>query len=64
MEQALLHAERRAEQEQVEAENEIISQLQLRLSQLDKATQQEKDKVSNVMQDVPPVSKQPLVCCT
>lgn len=45
MEQALLQAERRAEQEQVEAENEIISQLQLKLSQLEKATQKEKDKV-------------------
>ncbi len=45
MEQALLQAERRAEQEQVEAETEIISQLQLKLSQLDKATQKEKDKV-------------------
>lgn len=45
MEQALLQAERRAEKEQVEAENEIISQLQLKLSQLDKATQKEKDKV-------------------
>lgn len=45
MEQALLQAERRAEQEQVEAESEIISQLQLKLSQLDKATQKEKDKV-------------------
>lgn len=45
MEQALLQAERQAEQEQVEAENEIISQLQLKLSQLDKATQKEKDKV-------------------
>ena len=45
MEQALLQAERRAEQEQVEAENEIISQLQLKLSQLDKATQKEKEKV-------------------
>lgn len=45
MEQALLQAENRAEQEQVEAENEIISQLQLRLSQLDKATQKAKDKV-------------------
>ncbi|XP_027886246.1 pleckstrin homology-like domain family B member 1 isoform X6 [Xiphophorus couchianus] len=44
MEQALLQAERRAEQEQVEAENEIIAQLQLKLSQLDKATQKEKDK--------------------
>lgn len=45
MEQALLQAERRAEQEQVEAENEIISQLQIKLSQMDKATQKEKDKV-------------------
>ncbi|KAM6983864.1 pleckstrin homology-like domain family B member 1 isoform 8-T8 [Tautogolabrus adspersus] len=44
MEQALLQAERRAEQEQVETENKIISQLQLKLSQLDKATQKEKDK--------------------
>ncbi|XP_061595888.1 pleckstrin homology-like domain family B member 1 isoform X9 [Cololabis saira] len=44
MEQALLQAERRAEQEQVEAANDILSQLQLRLSQLDKATRQEKDK--------------------
>ncbi|XP_076607327.1 pleckstrin homology-like domain family B member 1 isoform X4 [Chaetodon auriga] len=44
MEQALLQAERQAEQEQVEAETEIISQLQLKLSQLDKATQKEKDK--------------------
>ncbi|CAG5874828.1 unnamed protein product, partial [Menidia menidia] len=44
MEQALLQAERRAEQEQMEAESEIISQLQLRLSQLNKATQQEKEK--------------------
>ncbi|XP_012722651.2 pleckstrin homology-like domain family B member 1 isoform X10 [Fundulus heteroclitus] len=44
MEQALLQAERRAEQEQVKAENDIIAQLQLKLSQLDKATQKEKDK--------------------
>ncbi|XP_026185068.1 pleckstrin homology-like domain family B member 1 isoform X7 [Mastacembelus armatus] len=44
MEQALLQAERRAEQEQVEAENEIISQLQLKLSQLDKTTQKAKEK--------------------
>ncbi|XP_033955505.1 pleckstrin homology-like domain family B member 1 isoform X2 [Pseudochaenichthys georgianus] len=44
MEQALLQAEKRAEHEQVEAEHEIISQLQLKLSQLDKATQKEKDK--------------------
>ena len=45
MEQALLQAERQTEQEQVEAENEIISQLQLKLSQLDKAAQKEKEKV-------------------
>lgn len=51
MEQALLQAERRAEQEQVEAENEIISQLQLKLSQLDKATQKEKDKVGGPRQN-------------
>ncbi|KAM4619787.1 pleckstrin homology-like domain family B member 1 [Polymixia lowei] len=44
MERALLQAERQEEQEQVEAETEVISQLQLKLSQLDKATQREKDK--------------------
>lgn len=46
MEQALLQAERWAEQEEVEAENQIISQLELRLGQLNKAAQQEKDKAS------------------
>lgn len=45
MEQALLQAERQAEQEQADAERELISQLQLKLSQLNKATQSEKDKV-------------------
>uniref|UniRef100_A0A672G7B0 Pleckstrin homology-like domain family B member 1 n=1 Tax=Salarias fasciatus TaxID=181472 RepID=A0A672G7B0_SALFA len=50
MEQALLQAESRAEQEQVEAENEIISQLQLRLSQLDKTTQNEKDKKAEALE--------------
>ncbi|XP_052313429.1 pleckstrin homology-like domain family B member 1 isoform X10 [Oncorhynchus keta] len=44
MERALLQGERQAEQEQVEAETEIISQLQSKLSQLDRATQREKDK--------------------
>ncbi|XP_062262747.1 pleckstrin homology-like domain family B member 1 isoform X8 [Platichthys flesus] len=44
MEQALLQAERQAEQEQVEAESDIISQLQLKLSQLDNAVQREKDE--------------------
>uniref|UniRef100_A0A667ZIU4 Pleckstrin homology-like domain family B member 1 n=1 Tax=Myripristis murdjan TaxID=586833 RepID=A0A667ZIU4_9TELE len=50
MEQALLQAERQAEQEQVEAESEIISQLQLKLSQLDKATQKEKDKEAEALE--------------
>ncbi|KAM7397871.1 hypothetical protein PAMA_005959 [Pampus argenteus] len=50
MEQALLQAERQAEQGQVEAENEIISQLQLKLSQLDKATQKEKDKKAEALE--------------
>ncbi|CAN9501470.1 unnamed protein product [Ophioblennius macclurei] len=50
MEQALLQAESRAEQEQVEAESEIISQLQLRLSQLDKTTQNEKDKKAEALE--------------
>ncbi|XP_029704605.1 pleckstrin homology-like domain family B member 1 isoform X5 [Takifugu rubripes] len=44
MEQALLQAEKQAEQEQVEAESDTISQLQLKLSQLDTATQKEKQK--------------------
>ncbi|XP_072302410.1 pleckstrin homology-like domain family B member 1 isoform X10 [Eucyclogobius newberryi] len=44
MEQALLQAERQAEQEQVEAEHKVIAHLQLKLSQLDKTTQNEKDK--------------------
>ncbi|XP_045572784.1 pleckstrin homology-like domain family B member 1 isoform X6 [Salmo salar] len=44
MERALLQGERQAEQEQVETETEIISQLQSKLSQLDRATQREKDK--------------------
>lgn len=45
MEQALLQAEKQTEQEKVEAENKIISELQLKLTQLDTATQKEKDKV-------------------
>ncbi|XP_068456716.1 pleckstrin homology-like domain family B member 1 isoform X6 [Clinocottus analis] len=50
MEQALLQAERLAEQEQVEDENEILAQLQLKLSQLDKATQREKDKGAEALE--------------
>ncbi|XP_054611876.1 pleckstrin homology-like domain family B member 1 isoform X2 [Dunckerocampus dactyliophorus] len=49
MEQALLHAERQAEQEQVEAERELIAQLHLKLSQLNKATQMEKDKKAEAL---------------
>lgn len=45
MERALLQGERRAELDQVEAELEIINQLQYKLSELDSATQREKDKV-------------------
>ncbi|CAL8399946.1 unnamed protein product [Boreogadus saida] len=44
MERALLQAERREEEQQMEAESEMISRLQLRLQQLDEATQREKDK--------------------
>lgn len=45
MERALLQGERRAELDQVEAELEIINQLQHKLSELDSATQREKEKV-------------------
>lgn len=51
MEQALLHAERQTEQEKLEAENKIISELQLKLTQLDTATQKEKDKVGAKLWD-------------
>ncbi|XP_059912676.1 pleckstrin homology-like domain family B member 1 isoform X9 [Gadus macrocephalus] len=44
MERALLQAERREEEQQMEAESEMISRLQLRLQQLDEATQREKDQ--------------------
>uniref|UniRef100_A0A665U9E3 Pleckstrin homology-like domain family B member 1 n=1 Tax=Echeneis naucrates TaxID=173247 RepID=A0A665U9E3_ECHNA len=50
MEQALLQAERQTEQEQLEAENEIIAQLQLKLSELDKAMQNEKDKKAEALE--------------
>ncbi|XP_053297843.1 pleckstrin homology-like domain family B member 1 isoform X2 [Pleuronectes platessa] len=50
MEQALLQAERQAEQEQVDAESDIISQLQLKLSQLDKAVQREKDEKAEAVE--------------
>ncbi|XP_036436365.1 pleckstrin homology-like domain family B member 1 isoform X6 [Colossoma macropomum] len=44
MERALLQGERRAELDQVEAELEIINQLQLKLSEVEKTIQREKDK--------------------
>ncbi|XP_067112756.1 pleckstrin homology-like domain family B member 1 isoform X2 [Osmerus mordax] len=50
MERALLQGERQAEQEQVEAETDIIAQLQLKLSQLDKATQREKEKEADALE--------------
>ncbi|KAJ8368237.1 hypothetical protein SKAU_G00082650 [Synaphobranchus kaupii] len=44
MERALLQGERQAELDQVEAETEIISQLQRKLSELESTIQREKDK--------------------
>ncbi|KAI4890579.1 hypothetical protein NFI96_016200 [Prochilodus magdalenae] len=44
MERALLQGERRAELDRVEAELEIINQLQLKLSEVEKTIQREKDK--------------------
>ncbi|XP_077396688.1 pleckstrin homology-like domain family B member 1 isoform X3 [Festucalex cinctus] len=44
MERALLQGERQAELEQIEAETDIISQLQRKLDELEIAIQQEKDK--------------------
>ncbi|KAM9441251.1 pleckstrin homology-like domain family B member 1 isoform 2-T2 [Clarias gariepinus] len=44
MERALLQGERRAELDQVEAELEIINQIQLKLSEVEKNIQQEKEK--------------------
>lgn len=45
MERALLQGERRAELDQVEAELEIINQLQLKLNEVENVTQKEKEKV-------------------
>ncbi|XP_051719980.1 pleckstrin homology-like domain family B member 1 isoform X19 [Ctenopharyngodon idella] len=44
MERALLQGERQAELEQIEAETEIISQLQRKLGELENTIQREKDK--------------------
>jgi len=45
MERALLQGERRAELDQVETELEIINQLQLKLNEVENATQKEKETV-------------------
>lgn len=50
MERALLQGERRAELDQVEAELEIINQIQLKLSEVEKNIQQEKEKVNTYAQ--------------
>nr|XP_055052233.1 pleckstrin homology-like domain family B member 1 isoform X16 [Misgurnus anguillicaudatus] len=44
MERALLQGERQAELEQIEAENEIVNQLQCKLTELETTIQREKDK--------------------
>lgn len=49
MERALLQGERQAELEQIEAETEIINQLQRKLSELESTFQREKDKVRAFM---------------
>lgn len=45
MERALLQGERQAELDQMEAETDIIRQLQQKLDELESAIQREKDKV-------------------
>lgn len=45
MERALLQGERQAELDQIEAETDIITQLQCKLDELESAIQREKDKV-------------------
>lgn len=45
MERALLQGERQAELEQIEAETDVITQLQHKLDELESAIQREKDKV-------------------
>lgn len=45
MERALLQGERQAELDQMEAETDVITQLQHKLEELESAIQREKDKV-------------------
>ncbi|KAG1951478.1 pleckstriny-like domain family B [Pimephales promelas] len=50
MERALLQGERQAELEQIEAETEIINQLQRKLSELENSIQREKDKEAETLE--------------
>uniref|UniRef100_A0A8C6LD60 Pleckstrin homology-like domain family B member 1 n=1 Tax=Nothobranchius furzeri TaxID=105023 RepID=A0A8C6LD60_NOTFU len=50
MERALLQGERQAELDQVEAETDVISQLQHKLDELENAIQQEKDKDGEMLE--------------
>ncbi|XP_065137464.1 pleckstrin homology-like domain family B member 1 isoform X7 [Paramisgurnus dabryanus] len=47
MERALLQGERQAELEQIEAETEIVNQLQCKLTELESTIQREKDKANH-----------------
>lgn len=49
MERALLQGERQAELDQIEAETDIITQLQHKLDELESAIQREKDKVQGAV---------------
>lgn len=49
MERALLQGERQAELDQIEAETDIITQLQHKLEELESAIQREKDKVERAV---------------
>lgn len=49
MERALLQGERQAELDQIEAETDIITQLQHKLDELENAIQREKDKVQRAV---------------
>ncbi|XP_068173129.1 pleckstrin homology-like domain family B member 1 isoform X4 [Antennarius striatus] len=50
MERALLQGERQAELDQIEAETDIISQLQLKLDELESSIQREKDKDGELLE--------------
>ncbi|XP_065137469.1 pleckstrin homology-like domain family B member 1 isoform X12 [Paramisgurnus dabryanus] len=50
MERALLQGERQAELEQIEAETEIVNQLQCKLTELESTIQREKDKEAETLE--------------